>query len=295
MTHIRKAIFPVAGMGTRFLPATKSIPKEMLPIVDRPLIQYAIDEAREAGIEDFIFVSAAGKGALEDYFDTAAALEMRLKAAGKDAALEALAPTRMPEGALTILRQSLPKGLGHAVRQAKRHIGNEPFAVVLPDDLIKGAPGVLSQMVRAHAKIGGHMVATMNVPRAATSAYGILDVVSEKGRIAHARGMIEKPRADVAPSTRAVIGRYILQPEIFDRLDNLGPGAGGELQLTDAINADVESIGVSGYRFVGDRFDCGSVQGFVQATAAFALARADLAGEFGTFLSREIAEFSVAA
>lgn len=284
MTRIRKAVFPVAGMGTRFLPATKSIPKEMLPIVDRPLIQYAIDEAREAGIEEFIFVSAAGKGALEDYFDTAAALEMRLEAAGKDAALAALAPTRMPEGALTILRQASPRGLGHAVRQAKRHIGNEAFAVLLPDDLIQGTPGALSQMVAAHATIGGHMVATMDVPRAATSAYGVLDVTSETGRIAHACGMVEKPRPEAAPSTKAVIGRYILQPEIFDRLDSIGPGAGGELQLTDAINADVARVGISGYRFAGDRFDCGSIQGFVQATAAFALARPDLRAEFGTFL-----------
>ncbi len=295
MTHVRKAVFPVAGMGTRFLPATKSVPKEMLPIVDRPLIQYAIDEAREAGIEEFIFVSAAGKGALEDYFDTAAALEMRLKAAGKDAALDALAPTRMPEGALTILRQANPKGLGHAVRQAKRHIGNEPFAVLLPDDLIKGTPGALSQMVHAHATVGGHMVATMDVPREAVSAYGVLDVVSEQGRIAYARGMVEKPRADVAPSTKAVIGRYILQPEIFDRLDILGPGAGGEIQLTDAISADVDRIGVSGFRFAGERFDCGSIQGFVQATAAFALARADLAGDFREYMMRELQEQRIAA
>lgn len=288
MTHVRKAVFPVAGMGTRFLPATKSVPKEMLPVVDRPLIQYAIDEAREAGIEEFIFVSAAGKGALEDYFDTAAALEMRLKAAGKDTALDALRPTRMPEGALTILRQAEPKGLGHAVRQAKRHIGAEPFAVLLPDDLIKGTPGALAQMVQAHADVGGHMVATMDVPLEATRAYGVLDVVFEHDRIARARGMVEKPRPEVAPSTKAVIGRYILQPEIFDRLDALGPGAGGEMQLTDAINADVSSVGVCGYRFAGERFDCGSIQGFVQATAAFALDRPELADDFSAFLSREL-------
>lgn len=295
MTHIRKAVFPVAGMGTRFLPATKSVPKEMLPIVDRPLIQYAIDEAREAGIEEFIFVSAAGKGALEDYLDTAAALEMRLTAAGKTSALDALLPTRMPEGALTILRQAQPKGLGHAVRQAKRHIGDEPFAVLLPDDLILGQPGALAQMVGAHAKVGGHMVATMDVPLHATSAYGVLDVVSETGRIAKARGMVEKPRPEVAPSTKAVIGRYILQPEIFDRLDFLGPGAGGEMQLTDAINADVNLIGVNGYRFAGERFDCGSIQGFVQATAAVALSRPDLSDEFASFLSRSVTHPALAA
>jgi len=284
MTHVRKAVFPVAGMGTRFLPATKSVPKEMLPLVDRPLIQYAIDEARNAGIEEFIFVSAAGKGALEDYFDTAAALEASLEAKGKTEALEALLPTKMPEGALTILRQGKALGLGHAVRQARKLIGNEPFAVLLPDDVIMGQQGVLSQMVNAHQKTGGHMVATMDVPRKATSAYGVLDVETQSGRILKARGMVEKPRPDVAPSTQAVVGRYILEPSIFDFLANLAPGAGGELQLTDAINADANSAGLSGYQFTGERFDCGSIQGFVQATTAFALQRADLAFEYSQFL-----------
>jgi UTP--glucose-1-phosphate uridylyltransferase len=284
MTHIRKAVFPVAGMGTRFLPATKTIPKEMLTLIDRPLIQYAVDEAREAGIEEFIFVSAAGKGALEDYFDTAAALEHRLRAAGKNDALAALGRTRMSEGSLTILRQAQPLGLGHAVRQAKHLIGNEPFAVLLPDDVIKGKRGALAQMVQAHRDIGGHMVATMDVPRVDTSKYGVLDIDHENGRISHARGLVEKPRADIAPSTKAVVGRYILDSAIFDRLNNLGPGAGGELQLTDAINADVASVGVTGYRFEGERFDCGSVQGFVQATVAFALDRADLRDDFATFM-----------
>jgi UTP--glucose-1-phosphate uridylyltransferase len=284
MTHIRKAVFPVAGMGTRFLPATKTIPKEMLTLIDRPLIQYAVDEAREAGIEEFIFVSAAGKGALEDYFDTAAALEHRLRAAGKNDALAALGRTRMSEGSLTILRQAQPLGLGHAVRQAKHLIGNEPFAVLLPDDVIKGKRGALAQMVQAHRNIGGHMVATMDVPRVDTSKYGVLDIGHENGRISHARGLVEKPRADIAPSTKAVVGRYILDSAIFDRLNNLGPGAGGELQLTDAINADVASVGVTGYRFEGERFDCGSVQGFVQATVAFALDRADLRDDFATFM-----------
>lgn len=295
MTHIRKAVFPVAGMGTRFLPATKSIPKEMLPLIDRPLIQYAVDEAREAGIEEFIFVSAAGKGALEDYFDTAAMLEHRLKEAGKSAALDALAPTRMAEGALTILRQAQPLGLGHAVRHAKRIIGNEPFAVLLPDDVIKSPRGVLSQMIEAHAKTGGHMVATMDVPRKSTSAYGVLDVSHEIGRITYARGMVEKPRPDVAPSTLAVVGRYILDGSIFNRLDALRLGAGGELQLTDAINADVDTVGVTGFRFAGERFDCGSVQGFVQATAAFAMERADLGGEFADFMARRLRQNEIAA
>ncbi len=295
MTHVRKAVFPVAGMGTRFLPATKSVPKEMLTLVDRPLIQYAVDEAREAGIEEFIFVSAAGKGALEDYFDTAAALEHQLAAKGKTDALAALERTRMPEGALTILRQAQPLGLGHAVRQAKRLIGNEPFAVLLPDDVIAGDTGALKQMVTAHAKVGGHMVATMDVPREDTQSYGVLDVANEFGRLSHAKGMVEKPSPEVAPSTNAVVGRYILCPSIFDRLDTLVPGAGGELQLTDAINADVEAAGVTGYRFAGERFDCGSVQGFVQATAAFALARAELGGDFAAFLAGREGQHSFAA
>ncbi|MCF2869854.1 UTP--glucose-1-phosphate uridylyltransferase [Octadecabacter sp. G9-8] len=285
MSHIRKAVFPVAGMGTRFLPATKSIPKEMLTLVDRPLIQYAVDEAREAGIEEFIFVSAAGKGALEDYFDTAAALETRLAAAGKVDALAALERTQMPEGALTILRQAQPLGLGHAVRQAKKLIGDEAFAVILPDDVIKGETGALAQMVAAHRDIGGHMVAALDVPLSEVSKYGVLDVSSEHGRVTTARGMVEKPRADLAPSTKAVIGRYILDGAIFDRLDNLRPGAGGELQLTDAINADVGTVGVHGFTFEGQRFDCGSVQGYVQATAAFAMDRADLQDDYSTFLN----------
>lgn len=291
MSYVRKAVFPVAGMGTRFLPATKLVPKEMLPLVDRPLIQYAVDEAREAGIEEFIFISAAGKGALEDYFDTALALEAALKAKGKTKELEALGPSHMPEGALTILRQGQALGLGHAVRQARNLIGDDPFAVLLPDDVIMGKRGVLSQMLEAHERVGGHMVATMEVPRRATSSYGVLDVSSKKGRLLKARGMVEKPRPDVAPSTQAVVGRYILEPSIFESLSNIGPGAGGELQLTDAINADGAHAGLHGFQFEGERFDCGSVIGFVQATAAFALARADLGDDFADFLdSRQITQ-----
>jgi len=295
MSHIRKAVFPVAGLGTRFLPATKSVPKEMLPLLDRPLIQYAVDEARQAGIEEFIFVTAAGKGALEDYFDTAAALEQRLAKNGKADALAALEATRMPEGTLSFVRQDQPRGLGHAVRLAKRIVGDEPFAVLLPDDVIRAPRGALAQMVDAHAKLGGHMVATMDVPRAQTSSYGVLDVDHEKGKIAKARGMVEKPRPDVAPSTLAVVGRYILQPSIFDRLDIQGPGAGGEVQLTDAINADVETAGVAGFRFSGERFDCGSIQGFVQATTRFALDRADLGAEYAQFLSERRTDLEKAA
>lgn len=295
MTHIRKAVFPVAGMGTRFLPATKSIPKEMLPLVDRPLIQYAVDEARAAGIEEFIFVTAAGKGALEDYFDTAVALETCLEARGKTAALEAIAHTRLPEGALSFVRQSKPLGLGHAVRLAARLVGDEPFAVLLPDDVIRAPRGALSQMVEAHAQNRGHMVATMKVAREQTSSYGILDVARKAGKITHARGMVEKPYPDEAPSTDAVVGRYILEPSIFKALAAIGPGAGGELQLTDAINADLPTAGVTGYRFDGERFDCGSIQGFVQATAAFALDRPELAPELSCFLAERAAPVRKAA
>jgi UTP--glucose-1-phosphate uridylyltransferase len=201
----------------------------------------------------------------------------------------------MPEGALTILRQAQPLGLGHAVRQAKKIIGDEPFAVLLPDDVIKAPRGALSQMVEAHAATGGHLVATMNVPRMATSSYGILDVSHEMGRFAYARGMVEKPRPDVAPSTLAVVGRYILSASIFDQLDALRPGAGGELQLTDAINADLARTGVTGFRFAGERFDCGSVLGFVQATAAFALDRPDLGADFADFMDMRLHENAMAA
>ena len=284
MSKIRKAVFPVAGMGTRFLPATKSVPKEMLPLVDRPLIQYAIDEAREAGIKEFIFVTAAGKGALEDYFDTAEMLETRLKAAHKTDALDAIATTNMAEGEATIVRQGRPLGLGHAVRQAKHLIGDEPFAVLLPDDVIQARRGALAQMVDAYAEVGGHMVAAMDVPRKMTVSYGVLDVAEVSGRLVSAQGVVEKPRPDVAPSTLAVVGRYILAPSIFDRLANQGPGAGGELQLTDAINADLVNVPVSGFHFDGTRYDCGSVQGYVQATTAFALARADLQSDYAKFL-----------
>lgn len=277
MTHVRKAVFPVAGMGTRLLPATKSVPKELVTLIDRPIIQYAVDEARAAGIEEFIFVSAAGKGALEDYFDTAAQLEQSLAAKGKTAILEKLQMTRLPEGSLQILRQDRPRGLGHAVRVARRLIGDEPFAVLLPDDVIRAGRSALGQMVEAHAETGGHMLATMDVARAETSKYGILDVIGDRGRLAEARGLVEKPRPDLAPSCRAVVGRYILSPSVFDRLDDIGPGAGGELQLTDAINADAGTVPIHGFRFDGERYDCGSQEGYVSATVAYAMADPALA------------------
>lgn len=295
MSHIRKAVFPVAGLGTRFLPATKSVPKEMLPLVDRPLIQYAVDEAREAGIEEFIFVTAAGKNPLEDYFDSAAVLERRLHDSGKTGALEALQRSRLPEGHLAFLRQSAPRGLGHAVGLARQLVGDEPFAVLLPDDVIKAPRGALCQMVEAHAMTGGHIVATMEVSPEQVSAYGVIDPMQTSGRTLRARRLVEKPRVDQAPSNDAIIGRYVLEPSIFTRLAALGPGAGGELQLTDAINADIQTTLVSGFRFEGERFDCGSVQGFVQATVAFALERNTLRSELTNFLETRLRSTALAA
>ncbi|MEL6204247.1 MAG: UTP--glucose-1-phosphate uridylyltransferase [Pseudomonadota bacterium] len=284
---VTKAIFPVAGLGTRFLPATKSIPKEIMTLVDRPLIQYAIDEARDAGIKEFIFVTSRGKSALEDYFDSAPELEETLKRKGKDKLLDLLQQTSMDSGAIAYIRQQRPRGLGHAVWCGRRLIANEPFAVILPDDVISGEPGCLRQMVEAYEENGGTgcMVAAMEVPHHKASAYGILDVQDDMGRLVSVKGMVEKPPADEAPSNLAVIGRYILNPAVMRRLNRAKPGAGGEIQLTDAIAGEIGKSGVYGYRFNGQRFDCGSKAGFLQATVAFGLARDDLHDEFRDFLT----------
>ncbi|PTR11610.1 UTP--glucose-1-phosphate uridylyltransferase [Cereibacter azotoformans] len=286
---VTKAILPVAGLGTRFLPATKSIPKEILTLVDRPLIQYAIDEARAAGIEQFIFVTSRGKSALEDYFDEAPELEEALRRSGKTALLEALAATDVASGAIAYVRQHRPLGLGHAVRCARHLVGDEPFAVILTDDVIAGDPPCLQQMIEAHAETGGSMVAATEVPRAATSSYGILDIAGEMGDLVRLRGVVEKPKPEVAPSTLAVIGRYILTPRVMAHLDRQTPGAGGEIQLTDAIAEEIRAGGqVFGFRFRGRRYDCGSKAGFLQATVAFGLARPDLGEEFHAFLEEEV-------
>jgi len=282
---VSKAVFPVAGLGTRFLPATKSIPKEIMTLVDRPLIQYAIDEARAAGIEEFIFVTSRGKSALEDYFDAAPQLEETLKAKKKTALLEALQKTDMPSGAIAYVRQREALGLGHAVWCARRLIGDEPFAVVLPDDVIAADTSCLQQMVEAYDDTGGCMVAAMEVPAHKVSAYGVLDVAGTNGNIVTAKGMVEKPKAEDAPSNLAVIGRYILTPQVLENLNDMRAGAGGEIQLTDAIAREIGTdAGVHGYRFSGQRFDCGSKAGFLQATVAFGLSRPDLSEEFETFL-----------
>lgn len=286
---VTKAIFPVAGLGTRFLPATKSIPKEIMTLVDRPLIQYAIDEARAAGIKEFIFVTSRGKGALEDYFDHAHELENTLRKAGKDDLLELLRQTNMESGAIAYIRQHKAMGLGHAVWCARRLIGDEPFAVLLTDDVIAGDPPCLQQMIEAHRETGGSMVATMEVPREKTKSYGVLDVAEDMGAIVRARGMVEKPK-DNPPSNLAVIGRYILAPTVMDNLNKLKQGAGGEIQLTDAIADEIEEgRPVFGLRFRGQRYDCGSKAGFLQATVAFGLAREELRDEFADYLANVMA------
>ena len=289
---VTKAVFPVAGMGTRFLPATKSIPKEIMTLVDRPLIQYAIDEARAAGIKEFIFVTSRGKSALEDYFDHAPELENTLKRAGKNDLLEVLKTTNMDSGAIAYVRQNRAMGLGHAVWCARRLIGNEPFAVLLPDDVIAAEKPCLAQMVEAYEETGGNMVATMEVPPSKASAYGVLDIAEDMGAIVKAKGMVEKPKAEEAPSNLAVIARYILSPKVMTNLNKMKQGAGGEIQLTDAIAEEVgeEGTGVYGYRFSGQRYDCGSKAGFLQATVAFGLSRPDLQDEFSSYLHDLIAQ-----
>ncbi|MCF6233826.1 MAG: UTP--glucose-1-phosphate uridylyltransferase GalU [Rhodobacteraceae bacterium] len=286
---VTKAIFPVAGMGTRFLPATKSVPKEIMTLVDRPLVQYAIDEARAAGIKEFIFVTSRGKGALEDYFDHAPFLEQQLRKSGKLDLLEALKATNMESGAIAYIRQHRALGLGHAVWCARRLIGNEPFAVMLPDDVIAAETPCLEQMIDAYQETGGNMVAAMEVPADKASSYGILDVDEDMGSVVSVKGMVEKPEAGKAPSNLAVIGRYILSPSVLSNLNKMKSGAGGEIQLTDAIAQDIGTENtVYGYRFRGQRFDCGSKAGFLQATVAFALARDDLRDDLLRYLQEMV-------
>ncbi len=286
---VTKAIFPVAGMGTRFLPATKSVPKEIMTLVDRPLIQYAIDEAREAGITEFIFVTSRGKGALEDYFDCAPQLEQTLREKGKTKLLEAVEATNMESGAIAYIRQHKAMGLGHAVACASRLVADEPFAVILPDDVIAGETSCLKQMVDAYEETGGCMVAAMEVPSSKASSYGVLDVKDDMGSLVSVKGMVEKPAPGTEPSNLAVIGRYILTPDIFKNLKNQNEGAGGEIQLTDAIATEIsKGENVYGYRFQGRRYDCGSKAGFLQATVAFALEREDLRDELAQYLEELI-------
>src|SRR6476646_1272209 len=271
--RVRKAVFPVAGLGTRLLPATKSIPKEMITIVDRPLIQYAVDEAREAGIEQLIFVTGRGKAALDDYFDIGFELETTMRERGKD--LGALEPSRSGFGEVVSVRQQQPLGLGHAVWCARHVVGDEPVAVLLPDELMHGKPNCLAQMVEAYEKVGGNMVAALEVPDSETHKYGVIDPGASDGRLTEIRGMVEKPAPGTAPSNLMLPGRYILQPEVMRALDSQEKGASGEIQLTDAIAKLVGKQPLNAYRFDGERYDCGSAAGFVIANLAVALERAD--------------------
>lgn len=285
MQPVRKAVFPVAGLGTRFLPATKAVPKEVLPLVDKPLIQYAIDEARAAGITDFIFVTAKGKSALEDYFDKAPELVRALKEKKKFDLLEMIKPAEMNSGAISYIRQQEARGLGHAVWCARQLVGDEPFAVILPDDVIESDTPCLKQMMEVYREVGGNVVAAMEVGPAEISKYGVLDPASDDGRLVEMKGIVEKPDAEFAPSNLAVIGRYILSPRIMRNLSDFKTGAGGEIQLTDAIAEEIK-VGrpVHGVRFEGTRFDCGSKIGYLEATVAFALNRPEFRDEFADFL-----------
>jgi len=276
---IRKAVFPVAGLGTRFLPATKAVPKEMLPVVDRPVIEYAVAEAAAAGVTHLIFVNSRGKSALEDHFDRHAELEDVLAAKGKTAELKRLADI-VPNGVRwSVVRQPEALGLGHAVWCARDVVGNEPFAVLLPDDIVMAETPCLQQMVDRHGEVGGNLVAVENVPADQTHRYGILDVGADDDRpggLAEVRGLVEKPAPQDAPSTLSIIGRYILQPDVFDALEGGQKGAGGEIQLTDAMATLIGSQPFHGYRFEGVRYDCGDRLGWLQANVAYALQRPDL-------------------
>ncbi|MBA4339670.1 UTP--glucose-1-phosphate uridylyltransferase GalU [Hyphomonas sp.] len=275
--RIRKAVLPVAGLGTRVLPATKAIPKELLPVVDRPVIQYVVDEALEAGIEHIIFVTGRGKGAIEDYFDHSYELEAQLKAKNKTDILAAVEASRLPAGASSFVRQQAPLGLGHAVWCARDVIGDEPFAVLLPDVIVKGKPSGLKQMVDAFGKVGGNIIAVDPVPEDRVSSYGVIAPKSRDGRLIAMSGMVEKPPRESAPSNLAITGRYILQPEIFGLLEKQGAGAGGEIQLTDAMARLMELQDFYAYEFEGSVHDCGNKTGYFEAVLAHALDNPDTA------------------
>jgi UTP--glucose-1-phosphate uridylyltransferase len=275
-SSVRTAVFPVAGLGTRFLPATKSIPKELLPIVDRPLIQYAVDEARAAGIENFVFVTGRGKGAIEDHFDVSYELEHTLEIRGKTEDLEALRTLRPGPGQVAYVRQMEPLGLGHAVWCARHIVGDEPFAVLLADELILADPPSLTSMIEVHERTGGNVVLVDEVPEAATGQYGIIESGPTSGPAIEVVSMIEKPEPSAAPSNLAIVGRYILTAPIMEILETTGEGAGGEIQLTDALLASIPSQPFHAVRLEGQRYDCGSKAGFIEATLKLALERDDL-------------------
>jgi len=274
---IRKAVFPVAGLGTRFLPATKSMPKEMLTVIDKPLIYYAVEEAKKSGIEEFIFVTGRGKEAIEDFFDYSYELNAILKKRGKQEDLDLVNALVLDPGQVVYTRQQEPMGLGHAIWCARHLVNNEPFAVLLADDLILSKEPCLKQMMGHYETVGGNMAAVMQVPKTATSGYGILDIEgSLKGPLVKAKGLVEKPSVETAPSTLAILGRYILSPDIFDELEKKRKGAGGEVQITDAFQQMLGTHPFHGYQFEGERFDCGTREGLLQANIAVSLQRDDL-------------------
>ena len=285
---IRKAVFPVAGLGTRFLPATKAIPKEMLPIIDRPLIQYAVDEAREAGIEQMIFVTGRGKVSIVEHFDMAYELETTMNERGKD--MSVLEPTRLTPGNLVAVRQQVPLGLGHAIWCARAIVGDEPFAILLPDELMIGQPGCMKQMVEAYEQTGGNLISVLEVPHEEVSSYGVIDPGTRNGALTEVRGLVEKPKLEDAPSNLIVSGRYILQPEVMATLERLEKGAGGEIQLTDAMAQMIGHQPFHAVTFAGKRYDCGSKTGYVEATLALALQRPDMAEEVRRMATRLLAE-----
>ena len=289
---IRKAVFPVAGLGTRFLPATKAIPKEMLPIIDRPLIQYAVDEAREAGIEQMIFVTGRGKTSIIDHFDVAYELEATMRDRAKT--LEILEPTRLAPGNLVAVRQQVPLGLGHAIWCARAIVGDEPFAIFLPDELMigesDGSGGCMKQMVDAYNEIGGNLISVLEVPHEEVSSYGVIAPGASQGAITEVLGLVEKPPAGTAPSNLIISGRYILQPEVMQVLETQSKGAGGEIQLTDAMAKMLGQQPFHAVTFAGKRYDCGSKVGFVEATLALALEREDMADEVRAMARRLLGE-----
>jgi UTP--glucose-1-phosphate uridylyltransferase len=285
--RVRKAVFPVAGLGTRFLPATKSVPKEMLPVVDRPLIQYAVDEALEAGIEQLIFVTGRGKVAIEDHFDVAFELETTQTNRGKP--LSALKGTRLKPGDCVFVRQQEPLGLGHAIWCAREIVGNEPFAIFLPDEFMVGAPGCMKQMVDAYEQVGGNMICALEVDPSETSSYGVIDPGARNGALTEVRGLVEKPKPGTAPSNLIVAGRYILQPDVMRILETQEAGAGGEIQLTDAMARMIGTQPFHGVTFNGDRYDCGSKLGFAEANFALAMSMPDIGPKLRTF-ARQLIE-----
>jgi len=284
--RVRKAIFPVGGLGTRFLPATRSMPKEMLPVVDKPLIQYAVEEAKASGIEEFIFVTGRGKHAIEDHFDISYELDHTLAERGKQDILDEMKAWMPSPGQIAYTRQMLPLGLGHAVWCAREFVGDEPFAVLLADDLVMSKTPCLGQLIDIYNRTGGNVVAVMDVPREHTNRYGILDLESDDGKLASVKGLVEKPAPEKAPSTLSIIGRYVLLPSVFNELDRHDKGAGGEIQLTDAMARQIGKAPFHGLRFEGRRFDCGDKVGFLEANIAFALERDDLGDAVRDVLAR---------